>query len=215
MTNHIKPDPQLDEALVDWAAHTQAPPVSGAEADRLVSLAQRQSDNQVPWAAMLMAAGVLFAVGSVATAGMGVVGWQLLGPSDMVVAHDVALIGRCTLDEGGLTGFLTAAMVFDQGDYRSRYFDDIIPRSVYMEKVAALEQYVPRAASSLAALALKFAVQDPGVTSALVSMHIEQYAEANIAALDEPPLSDDDFYELRTTHRFIKNLNHAKHWDLP
>ena len=131
------------------------------------------------------------------------------------VANDVALIGRCTLDEGGLTGFLTADMVFDQADYRSRYFDDIIPRSVYMEKVAALEQFVPRAASSLAALALKFAVQDPGVTSALVSMHVEQHAEANIAALDEPPLSDEDFYELRTTHRFIKNLNHAKHWDLP
>ena len=131
------------------------------------------------------------------------------------VQNDVAVIGRCTLDEGGLTGFLTDDMVFEDADYRSRYFDDIVPRSVYMEKVAALEEFVPRAAGSLAALAIKFVLHDPGVTSTLVSMHVKEYAEANVAALDEPPLSEEDFYALKTTHRWIKNLNHAKHWDLP
>ncbi len=131
------------------------------------------------------------------------------------VEHGVAVIGRCTLDEGGLTGFLTPDIEFDPDDYRSRYFDDIVPRPVYMEKVAALEQFVPRAASSLAALAIKFVLHDPGVTTTLVSMHERRFAEMNIAAVDEEPIPDDDFATLFTTHRFIKNLNHAKHWDLP
>jgi methylglyoxal reductase len=131
------------------------------------------------------------------------------------VENDVAVIGRCTLDEGGLTGFLSEDLEFDDEDYRSRYFDDVLPRSVYMEKVAALEEFVPRAAGSLAALAIKFALHDPGVTTALVSMHVKEFAEADVAALEEAPLSDEDFRALFTTHRFIKNLNHAKHWDLP
>ncbi|MDX2378544.1 MAG: aldo/keto reductase [Acidimicrobiia bacterium] len=129
--------------------------------------------------------------------------------------HDVAVIGRCTLDEGGLTGFLTPELAFDADDYRSQYFDDIIPRSVYMAKVAALEQFVPRSAGSLAALAIKFVLHHPEVTTALVSMHERAYAEMNIAAVGEPAILDDDFESLFTSHRFIKNLNHAKHWDLP
>ena len=64
-------------------------------------------------------------------------------------------------------------------------------------------------ASSLAALAVKFAVHDPAVTKALVSMHIASYAVANNSALDEPALPDANYDDLATRHRFIKNLNHA------
>jgi aryl-alcohol dehydrogenase-like predicted oxidoreductase len=127
--------------------------------------------------------------------------------------HDVAVIARCILDEGGLTGFLTQDVVFDKGDFRYGYFDEIIPRSVYMDKVDALRQYVPQYASSLAALAIKFAIHHPGVTSALTSMHVRAYADMNIAAVDEAPLPDDIFHKLFTRHRFIKNLSYLKHWE--
>ncbi len=129
-------------------------------------------------------------------------------------AHDVAVIGRCILDEGGLTGFLTEDVAFPEGDYRNGYFDKTIPRAVYMAKVAALERFVPRHAGSLAALAIKFAVHHAGVTTALSSMHVREHAEANVAALDEPPLADEVFDELMTRYRFIKNLNHPfDEWD--
>jgi methylglyoxal reductase len=128
--------------------------------------------------------------------------------------NDVAVIARCILDEGGLTGFLNQDMVFPEGDFRHGYFDKTIERSWYIHKVDQLRQYVPGYASSLAALAVKFACHLPGVTTAITSMHVEAYARMNIAALDEPDLPPELFERLRTSHRFIKNMNHASHWDV-
>ena len=88
-----------------------------------------------------------------------------------------------------------------------------MPLSVYLEKVEGLKQFVPEYAASLAALAIKFVIYHPGVTTALTSMHIRQYAEMNIAAVDEPPLPAAIFDLLRTKHRFIKNYNNKNHWD--
>lgn len=127
--------------------------------------------------------------------------------------HNVAVIARCILDEGGLTGFLTPETSFKEGDFRHNYFDLIIPRSVYIEKVDALRKFIPQYASSLAALAIKFAIQHSGVTSALSSMHVREYAEMNIAAVEEDPLPDDIFFELFSRHRFVKNLSYFKHWE--
>jgi aryl-alcohol dehydrogenase-like predicted oxidoreductase len=125
----------------------------------------------------------------------------------------VAVIARCVLDEGGLTGAITADTTFPEGDYRHGYFDDTVPRSVYLAKVDALRAFVPEYAPSLAALALKFVTQTPGITTALTSMHLPEYAAANIAAVDGPNLPDDVYDLLRTRHRFIKNFNNTTHWD--
>ena len=67
--------------------------------------------------------------------------------------------------------------------------------------------------ASLAALALKFVTQQPGITTALTSMHLPEYAAANIAAVDGPDLPAEVVDLLRTRHRFIKNFNNATHWD--
>jgi methylglyoxal reductase len=130
----------------------------------------------------------------------------------LAAQHSVAVIARCVLDEGGLTGAVTNATEFPEGDYRHGYFDDTVPRSVYLEKVDALREFVPRYAGSLSALALKFAAQSDGITTALTSMHIPEFAAANIQAIDAPDLPDDVFDLIRTRHRFIKNFNNATHW---
>jgi methylglyoxal reductase len=127
--------------------------------------------------------------------------------------HGVAVIGRCTLDEGGLTGTLTVDTAFPPGDYRHVYFDGTVPRSVYLDKVEALREFVPSYASSLAALALKFVTGREGITTALASMHVRAHAEMNIAALDEPELSEEIFHLLRTKHRFIKAFGNVSNWD--
>ena len=123
----------------------------------------------------------------------------------LCAANKVAVLARCVLDEGGLTGFLKMDTTFGEGDYRAKYFD-CGPRETYISKVEALRQFVPEHAGSLAALALKFVLKDPGVTSALVSMHIKQYAQENIRALEEAPLSDEVFDHLRRHHRWIRNF---------
>jgi methylglyoxal reductase len=125
----------------------------------------------------------------------------------------IAVIARCILDEGGLTGTLNEDTMFAADDYRYGYFDDTVPRDVYLSKVEALRDYVPEHAGSLASLALKFVTQAEGVSTALTSMHDIEHATANIAAVDSPDLSADVFDILRTRHRFIKNFNNATHWE--
>lgn len=118
--------------------------------------------------------------------------------------HKVAVIARCILDEGGLTGFLSPDTEFPAGDFRRGYFDDTVPRAVYIAKVEALRRFVPEYASSLAALALKFALWHPGVTTAITSMHEQRYAAMNIAGAQEPRLPESIFKALMFKHRFIK-----------
>jgi len=119
--------------------------------------------------------------------------------------HEVAVLARCVLDEGGLTGFLTMEDRFGEGDFRANYFDQG-PRDHYLAKVDALRKFVPEHAGSLAALALKFAVQHPGVTCALSSMNVREHALANVAAMEEEPLPEEVFEELRCHHRWIRNF---------
>jgi aryl-alcohol dehydrogenase-like predicted oxidoreductase len=123
--------------------------------------------------------------------------------------HGVAVIARCVLDEGGLSGFLTEEAQFAEGDFRARYFDQG-PRAEYIRRVNALRPFVPEHAASLAALALKFVLHDPGVTTAISSMHVTQYADENIAAGNEAPLSDDIFETLRRKHRWVHNFYNSK-----
>jgi methylglyoxal reductase len=73
---------------------------------------------------------------------------------------------------------------------------------------------VPQHASSLAALAVKFAIHHPGVTTAITSMHVEEYARMNIAAAGEDRLPDELFWKLRTSHRFEVNLSNRDAWTL-
>jgi len=128
------------------------------------------------------------------------------------VEHSVAVIARCVLDEGGLTGFLREDTAFEPGDFRDGYFDLSVPRSAYIAKVDRLRRYVPRYASSLAALALRFVLQTPGVTTAISSMHIQRFAEMNIDALGEGPLDEAVFTELFEKHRWTKNFSDFKNF---
>ena len=65
---------------------------------------------------------------------------------------------------------------------------------------------MPEHASSLAALALKFALWHPGVTTGITSMHELRYASMNIAAAAEPRLPESVFKALMFKHRFIKSF---------
>jgi aryl-alcohol dehydrogenase-like predicted oxidoreductase len=123
----------------------------------------------------------------------------------LAAQHRVAVLARCVLDEGGLTGTLRLDSTFGPGDFRARYFD-CGPRSVYIERVEALRTFIPEHAGTLSSLALKFVLKDPGVTTALVSMHVKKFAEENIRALEETPLTDEVFNELRRHHRWIRNF---------
>lgn len=126
--------------------------------------------------------------------------------------HQVAVLARCVMDEGGLTGFLKEDTTFGEGDFRKNYFD-YIPREIYIDRVARLkEEFIPKYAKSLAELAIKFALHHPGVTSALISMSSPRHADENIAAVDREPLTDEVFEHIRRHHRWVRNLYETKYW---
>lgn len=60
----------------------------------------------------------------------------------------------------------------------------------------------------------EFALHHPGVTTGIASMHVEEYARTNIAAVDEPPLPEDVVHRLLTSHRFAISLSNAAHWPI-
>ena len=123
----------------------------------------------------------------------------------------VAVMARCVLDEGGLTGFLKADTVFPASDFRHDYFEHG-PLNEYIRRVEELKQYVPEYASSLAELAIKFALYDSAVTCANISMHIPEYADENIAVVDQKPLTEEVFTEIRKNHRWLTNLYEHKYF---
>ncbi len=120
-------------------------------------------------------------------------------------------IARCVLDEGGLSGFLTEETTFEEGDYRKSYFD-YVPRSMYIERVERLKKFIPQYADNLAELALKYVLYHPGVTTAITSMHVTDYADQNIAVADKEPLSEEIFEELFKYHRWVRNFYDTKFW---
>jgi aryl-alcohol dehydrogenase-like predicted oxidoreductase len=134
-------------------------------------------------------------------------------PLDCVIPfcyeQGIAVIARCILDEGGLTGFLKEDTVFEPNDYRNSYFN-YGSRKQYMERVDRLRKFIPQHADSLAELAIKFVLKHPGVTVALSSMHIPKYANENIAAVDKAPLSDEVFEEIFQHHRWVRNFYETK-----
>ncbi len=124
--------------------------------------------------------------------------------------HGVGVIARCILDEGGLTGFLRTDTKFHDTDFRAHYFDSV-GREIYLQRVEALREFVPTQAATLAALAIKYVLANPGITTAISSMHVRRHADENIAALSEAPLDPGTVETLRLRHRWTRNFYEAKY----
>lgn len=123
----------------------------------------------------------------------------------------VAVLARCVLDEGGLTGFLKPGISFPESDFRFDYFKSG-PLEEYMRRVDELKKFVPDYAPSLAALAIRYVLSHPGVTCANISMHIPEFADENIEASELEPLPENIFTEIREKHRWLNNLYEAKYF---
>ena len=127
----------------------------------------------------------------------------------MAEARGIAIIARCILDEGGLTGFLRPDTHFAPDQWIHGYFD-CVPRETYLRRVEALREFVPGYASSLAELAIRYVLSFPAVTVALSSMHLREHLHANLRALDAGPLPAPVLDKLRHHHRWIRNFYHAR-----
>jgi aryl-alcohol dehydrogenase-like predicted oxidoreductase len=101
-------------------------------------------------------------------------------------AHGIAIIARVPFDEGSLTGTLTAASTWPEGDWRNKYFSaETLPET--LDRVERLIPLLP-AGVTLPALALRFILGHQAVTTTIPGMRRVRHVEQNLAVSDGRPL---------------------------
>jgi aryl-alcohol dehydrogenase-like predicted oxidoreductase len=114
-------------------------------------------------------------------------------------AQDVAVIARCPLDQGSLTGALTLESKWPEGDWRNSHFGPETLR----ESVAhadALKPLVPPG-MTLPEMALRFILNNPTVSTIIPGMRKVKNVEENLRACGQGPLPLGLLAELRK-HRW-------------
>ena len=101
-------------------------------------------------------------------------------------SHGIAVIARVPFDEGSLTGALTAASRWPEGDWRNVYFNrDHLAAT--LARVGRLEPLVPEG-MDLPELALRFILANPAVSTTIPGMRRPRHVEGNMAVSDEGSL---------------------------
>ncbi|NED11015.1 aldo/keto reductase [Streptomyces sp. SID9124] len=118
--------------------------------------------------------------------------------------HGVGVIVRVALDEGGLTGRITADTTFPEGDFRNRYFKGDRPAQVE-RRVAALVADLGIEQDALAEHALRFVLSHPAVSTVIPGMRSVRNVERNTAVGDGTPLTAKQL-EVLAAHRWPRNF---------
>jgi aryl-alcohol dehydrogenase-like predicted oxidoreductase len=122
-------------------------------------------------------------------------------------AHNVGVIVRVPLDEGGLTGRITPESEFDPQDFRSRYFAGDRKREVFTHAQAiAADLAIPL--EDLPEVALRFVLSNPAVSTVIPGMRSVRNAERNMAVGDGQGLSIAQLAVLKR-HRWIRDFYRA------
>jgi aryl-alcohol dehydrogenase-like predicted oxidoreductase len=129
-------------------------------------------------------------------------------PSDELLPgcaeHGVAVIVRVALDEGGLTGRITADSEFPEGDFRNHYFGGDRAHEVE-EHVKAIAGDAGIELDEMAATALRFVLSEPAVSSVIPGMRSLRNVDRNVAVADGQRLRADQLETLRA-HRWERNF---------
>lgn len=118
--------------------------------------------------------------------------------------HQVGVIARVPLDEGGLTGTLTVETKFPKKDWRKHYFGgDRLRQTV--ERAERLKFFLGNEARTLPELALKFDLSPPAVTTVIPGMRRPEHVRANCAVSDQSPLSQQTLAHIKE-HAWHRNF---------
>jgi aryl-alcohol dehydrogenase-like predicted oxidoreductase len=118
--------------------------------------------------------------------------------------HDVGVIARVPLDEGGLTGRIRDDTEFEGDDFRAHYFRGDRKREVH-ERATAVASDLGIDESDLAEVALRFILSDPTVSTVIPGMRSLRNVERNVAASDAGALPPEQRERLRA-HRWVRNF---------
>jgi len=121
--------------------------------------------------------------------------------------HHVGIIVRVPFEEGLLTGKMGPGYAFDEGDWRAEW---LTPERLEeaARRVEGLKPFLAEDRPTLAALALKFVLSHPAVSTVIPGMRRVAHVEANCAVSDGQLLAAEDVQALRA-HAF------AHGWSYP
>ncbi len=126
--------------------------------------------------------------------------------------HNIGLIARVPLDEGGLSGNLTKDTVFDEKEFRKEYFnkerlEELVRRTEKLMKVAGKE------VKSLPELALRYILSFDEVSTVIPGMRRIKNVEANTSFSNGRKLSEKLMNELKN-HVWERNF-YPESWKDP
>ncbi|VTS02150.1 aldo/keto reductase [Tuwongella immobilis] len=111
----------------------------------------------------------------------------------------VAVIARVPFDEGSLTGTLTKNSCWPEGDWRNSYFvKENLEATV--DRVEQLRPELPES-MSMPEMALRFILSHRTVSTVIPGMRKRNHVQANLAASEHGPLSEELLGRLRL-HRW-------------
>jgi aryl-alcohol dehydrogenase-like predicted oxidoreductase len=109
-------------------------------------------------------------------------------PEDELLAacerNDVGVIARVPLDEGSLTGTLTADSTFPEGDFRNEYFSGERALEKVDERVRAILEDLGIEREELPETALRYVLSHPAVSTVIPGMRSVRNVERNTALGD-------------------------------
>jgi aryl-alcohol dehydrogenase-like predicted oxidoreductase len=118
--------------------------------------------------------------------------------------HDVGVIARVPLDEGGLTGTIGPDTEFAEDDHRADYFRGERKREL-AEHVAGIEADLGIAADELPEIALRFVLSEPTVSTVIPGMRSVRNVERNLAVADGRGIPEGWRERLRA-HRWVRDF---------
>jgi aryl-alcohol dehydrogenase-like predicted oxidoreductase len=122
-------------------------------------------------------------------------------------AKGVGIIVRVPFEEGLLTGRLTPEYQFPKGDWRESWATPQ-RRAEALARVEKLKSFLAADRPTYAALALKFCLSHPAVSTVIPGMRSTAHVDQNVAVSDGKLLSASEFEQLRA-HAF------AHGWSYP
>jgi aryl-alcohol dehydrogenase-like predicted oxidoreductase len=114
---------------------------------------------------------------------------------------NVGIIVRVPFEEGLLTGQFGPEVQIDPNDWRSKWLTPA-RRGEAAKRVEALRQFLAPDHSTLAALALKFCLSHPAVSTVIPGMRKTNHVRSNCAVSDGKLLPEADLQKLHE-HQFV------------
>lgn len=118
--------------------------------------------------------------------------------------NKISILARVPLDEGGLTGNITAETTFPHTDWRNSYFKGDRKKEV-SERVSKIWEDAKEETETMAEAALRYIISHNAVTSVIPGMRSEKNLLANIASINKGILSLG-LLEKLIMHRWIRNF---------